>query len=497
MIEIYALLSLIAGFVVIGAWPSHPLENCDLRGARALQLRRAELRGASILGLIGGGAGLVLLALAQLQYGLAVGFGLLGVVFLTLLHPWPLVRAVLIPAGAWRMALKVTRRCGSPWLRDPEGGAALAAVLACRRLAPQRVPFPQIEVFLGRAPLRGAGVVAVALMEQRRGELKAARQLMESLDDLDPAIVPPLARKIALDWRIAGAAAREEWDVVLSIADYALDPSATSKLLILLARQFCDQTIASGDLLRAWLRAPHRRSTWPLVQSALQGARIVADAALPAANAGGLLGTSTMAAHLEVAQAAESGAASSRQLSLAAEAWDQTWSDFDVRRRVRERALALGCRHSVEEHFNVLRREASQHLVACLATSPVRGSRLRGAENRWPRPRELRAALRGGLRVLGQSPESQDILSSWRVWQKWCEVRRIYEHYAARTGGQDLMDAFLALERTLCEVLAWLWVKRDERGLAHSMACWLGAEAERLGVADAAYHHRTWSLAGP
>ena len=205
------------------AMAAAPLASSDMidpESSRARSIRRAEARlGATIFALALLAFG-VLLALERGSTGPILPLAALTAVGLVAVHPWIAVRWC-IPLGLPRLAVTLGRLGGHPWVRDPEGGAVLAGVLAQLRRSVDPEMHAWLRGRLRRGPLRGAGLVAAGLLAADAGDRDTARALLTSLDDLDPDLCPPLARRLALDWLVADAVRDGDWDRITALAKQA------------------------------------------------------------------------------------------------------------------------------------------------------------------------------------------------------------------------------------------------------------------------------------
>jgi hypothetical protein len=327
---------------------------------------------------------------------------------------------------------------------------------------------------------------------------------MCSVDDLEADILPPFARRVAFDWRVADAASRADWGEIVRIGNDAVSLSRTARLFVLLARRFRGAAIPRRTLLRAWLLCPRRRHTWRIVREAMRTPRLPQDVVdldvgARAVNGGGLLDTSAVSLHVEAARAAESGELDLPAVHRLGAAWDATLYDFDARRRLRIRALALGCDDTVEAHVVALHRRLCRDLAALLPAGPIDPpSRLGSIGRALAENRRHEQGIVG--RKLLQLAAAQDAPigpRSWHLWQTWLELRTAYERAARGATVSDMRDVFAVVERNLAPFVGWLWVTRHERGLANAVSVWLVGEAERVRLRDAAAHHRSWAVAGP
>lgn len=505
MIETLVVLGCVFGCFIVVATPVPPSEAIDPRGARASAARRAELRSAGTVLAVTAFACLSLMAVsygaAQLVVPLFAALMLVNLV----LHPWLLVRLVCIPFGLPLMAHRLSRLGGHPWVRDPEGGACLAGALAClrrRRAHPSatRVLVEQLE----RAPLRGAGIVAAALLAADAGDAPRARRLLESLDVLDPDACPPRARDVARSWLVADAARQGQWTRVLDLCSSAAHPSSTTQLFRLAAQRILGQPVAPTALLRAWLRAPRRRRTWPLARLAMRPRsstpRIVdAQATVPesfdavAVNEGVLPHHRAVSMHLE---AATHPSTSSESLARVARGWDATLWDLSFRGHLRGRIRTLGGRRSPERTALELRRAVAEDLARWW--SEASGETWRKGGDTFDAAREV--VIREQARALGAAIGALahcGAKSPLAIWHAWLDLRNSYATLVAVCNPSRLRAFYGALDHVVAGLVVNLHTTRGQRSLAHGISLWLVYEAERVHDAGAAAHHRFAAVLGP
>lgn len=512
-------LAMLMGLCVLGcmAVVAAPLPSSDMldpESSRARSIRRAEARlGATVftLALLAFG---ILHGLERGSTGLVVPMVAITVAGLVILHPWLLVR-LCIPLGLPRLAVSLSRLGGHPWVRDPEGGAVLAGALAQLR----RPIDPQMRAWLRgrlrRGPLRGAGVVAAGLLAAEGGDRDTARALLHSLDDLDPDLCPPLARRIALDWLVADAVRDGDWGRVLSLTEDHPRLSRTLRLMVALARRHRGD--AAGDAhggphaspWRAWLWAPRRRHTWALVRGAM--ARPDHDRAMPlaaveladdprlAANDGGPVPSEALALHIEALIDGDAPGAAARMARLG-EAWDRALDDFGFRGHVRRRAETLRCTTAGEKVMSQLHRDVCEDLACLLAEAGVPPEQsgesltVRRAGQHMHQT-SLDDLSRVCESVDGPRPELATVDHVVEQWLAWLKVRRRYEAVARVCASELRLEAYGIVELHLRQLMAWLWNDLGERGLANAISTWLLLEAERVhDEASAAYHRHNVAL---
>lgn len=503
MNEVLWMSSLVGAAVMVGFAPSPPLDDCDPAGARAQSLRRAEVRGTAMLAIGGLTAALMLHACTRGAWGVGVLVTLLGAATALIIQPGPLVRAVLVPLGMWRLARAASRWGGPPWLRDPEGGAALMGVLALRnRGVLDDASLEELEAGIIVAPLRGAGLVACGLIADARGESTEARRLLLSVDALDPDVCPPLARALANDWLLEDAASRDRWAEVNARSENALALSAAGRLLHAVSRRLLGHA-SRGELVRAWLSAPARWKTWAMLERAWdepllpQFPIVDYDLSLRAANGYGLAGTGAASLHLDAVRAHRRGELESEELERLGRAWDETLWDIGLRKRVRTRSLELDCVRTVEESMIELHRALCVEVASMM---PPRGEIPRGgktlgrAVELFSDAQEHRIVC--ALERLDAARSASISPCAIELWHDWLEVQDGYGLHR-RAGVHPQREVFQAIDAKASLLVHWLWHGRGERPMANAIATWLAMEAERVQDVESAAYHRQYVAAGP
>ena len=120
-----------------------------------------------------------------------------------LLFPWWIASRVAVPLGLVRTAYVIGALSDLIWSEDHRGGGAIAAakaMLASGKYDAEAAAWIEQRINKGRV-LKAGGVVACGLLAAARGDLDQARQLMESVEALDPAVCGRMASKLAAEWR--------------------------------------------------------------------------------------------------------------------------------------------------------------------------------------------------------------------------------------------------------------------------------------------------------
>jgi hypothetical protein len=499
MNETWVVLLCVALAAGIGASPLASIDTVDPQGPRAKAMRRAEQQLAAAV-LLAATAGLLSLWFyARAGYAWSPMLALLGIA-IPLVHPWLVVRLVLIPLGFAGLAYRIARHAGHPWYRDPIGGAVLSGALAAMR---KRKHDPELARWL-RSRLHhdrigGAGIVGAALLAADAGDRDTARALLSGLDEVEPDICPPLARTIALDWLVADAACRGAWhELVERVADDPF-PTRTTRFIGLCARRMLGEPIGRMTLFWGWLRAPRRLTTIGLLWSALRRSRIGAPAipdgelAMLAANDAREPVLAALALHAEVAATPATSPIGAAVIERLAAAWDLALGDFGMRGDVRVRAEALAVGASGELLVARLQRAVARDLAALVCQCGREGERLRRRTGILRRAREIHfedvvEQLSQACTALGRRRTAE--LTPLDAWVTWVRLRRAYLHAAAPLEPAERGMLYGVVEQEVRQAAAWLWNERRERGLAHGVCLFLLAEAERVRDADAAAYYR-------
>lgn len=491
--------------VVAAPLPSSEMVNPD--SSRAQSMKRSEARlAASVFAvalLIFG----VLMALDVGETWPIVPLAGATVIGMMALHPWLAVRWVCIPLGLPRWAVSLGRLGGHPWVRDPEGGKVLSGVLAQLRRPVDPDMHDFLRAQLRRGPLRGAGLTAAGLLAADEGDRDTARALLTSLDDLDPDLCPPLARRIALDWLVADAVRDGAWGRVLELADDHPAPSRTVKLMAALARHHRGEP--NGSLWQAWLRAPRRRHTLSLVRGALAEPGVswapslepleLGDEPGLAANDGGPHPAEALALHMEALVDGDGPGAEGRMERLG-EAWDRAMDDFGFRGHVRRRAEQLRCTVRGEKVMARLHREVCEDMARMLARSGVPADEAGDGQTAQRAIAQMHTMALEELELAcspvdGPYPQHATVEHVLDVWLAWLSVRRRYRALAQVASIELRKQAYAIVELHLRQLMAWLWNDLGERGLANAISTWLLLEAERVhDEASAAYHRHNVAL---
>ncbi len=424
---------------------------------------------------------------------------------LVVLFPWPTLRLVLLPLGLLRTAYYLSFLCLVRFQDDRRGGALLVAAWALLR-APQRseaASAPALQFLEKRLhrlkKMRGAAVVAMGLGAARRGDLEAARALLESTFNLDPAACPRWALELAGEWLSVDAVAQGDWAAVSAQASSHRPRSPLTRLLRACADRFVttdEPTLVPPSeltLFWRWLRAPHHRATWPLLQRARRSQPLPPPPAPAASAPSATPGTELPAALRELAGllAAPSITLTQEQVLRVCRSFDAALHSPATLRRLTERAVSLNqgnpeaalreLRAQVAATLSDRLREAALPIFALLATTPTgqRASEL-GAEAAQAVRTQLLEEIEQACDALHDRTTAKRELPLEDEWREWAALRARY-HRVCRLGGLTIRRlAWAPLHREACNWAVWLWNERHHKVLANAVFRFLLQEAEEL-----------------
>jgi hypothetical protein len=407
----------------------------------------------------------------------------------------PLIRFVLVPAGAPRLAYYAARisRPGA----DPIAYALCAAAWACRDGTAIAWVEARREL---RTPLGDAEIVTTALLAAARGDAATARALLRSVT----MIVEdhPAVRELAGEWLACDAAERGAWHELAADATGMRWPATPLCYLlegIALHRTHAPAAPPARELWARWLLAPHHRVTRALVLEAL-----TCEPAAPAApaSADAIAGAAPLphavAAHL----AFEARPATAASLELAVSAWDAALGDAQTRAWLAQRALELDAPsgavdRAISDVAGAVTDDLARHAEAAQLGPPSSCGPVGHGLTRRLRHGRLDALEAAFSRWADRRHDG----SSHPAIDEWREFVALWTAYQAvvTAGGLDLRRlAFPHAFGQGSHMAAWLWNKREEYALSHAISTWLLSEALAVGDAEAIeLGHRNCALAVP
>jgi hypothetical protein len=403
---------------------------------------------------------------------------------------WPIARGVLVPLRRWRLAYHVGSLSRIVW--PGGGGGAVAGAWALLRRGghhPDAIAF--LEARLREGTLRGADIVAAGLLAAARGESDAARQLLESLELLDPRR-DRQAHRVARDYLIAEAAEAGDWRRVQQLAAAGFPISRLSRFVAAAAARIDGSPEAPGDRrLRAlWLLAPRRRRTLALLRRAL-AVRFAAARPWPAPLSIQLADGDPVAraldAHLQLL--CRAGLIEIDDLALLGSLWDRAIDSGAIAATARRRAADLGSAGADRAAADFTAQIESE-IAAMIRGAGVCLELLPGASPTLSRAvTAVRESLLGDVELafaaLEERTEATRTLPGIDEWREILALRRLHAQ-AARLGGLPLRRlAFPPIHGPACNFAAWLWNDRDELLIAEMIFRWLLGEATIVGDGEA------------
>jgi hypothetical protein len=432
--------------------------------------------------------GVVLIALAAVVSGNFVGLvALVGA--LVLLFPWFFARAVAIPLGWWRVARWLVRSSAWVWYDDNRGGALVAAAWAGVRMRAPGAALLFVERECEAHPGGGAAVIlASGLATAARGDLDGARRLIESVVEFEGLVAPSMARRLAVEWCVAEAATRGDWDRVLRLGRGRRGTSASTWLVLVAARLCGAAPVPSDDeLRRRFRRVPGRRSLRPLLEQAIAtpavGRERPVDATGPRPRARLPAGDPhDVALRMHADLLARDHGVRVEHVEALGRAWDRVLADRYFAARAQARAKEIGAK--VDPIEGLRERVDAELLDVVVAGGIALGdddAPITGATYERLR-RRLHTRLLDELEVIADALASR--VKGRRAhpiheeWREWLALRGRYERAVAMTGLGLRRHAFAAIHGPACGLAAWLWNDRKAKVHAHQMFRWLLREAE-------------------
>jgi hypothetical protein len=360
----------------------------------------------------------------SLSAGTTILIGVVIPAWLFVLFPSWLAFRVAAPHGMRRLAAAACWMSPLVRLRDLPSIAAYFDIAADR-------PYPG----WGELPADAWTALAAAVQADRRRSLPQAARIVDALAHLPAgARFPWLARVHAVETLVLAAVGRHDW---ATAARYArIGRGRLLRLLALVAHGDGGAAVPTPPLWRAWLLAPMRRTTFPLVR-ALAWRQAVA----PDARAATAAPPTVQARHVALLEAAarNQDIHVDDVLALAA-AWQGQIDDAAVA-RLRARALELGVRDG-EARVLALRERVLDELALLLARAegepPSRAATSPFIETLANRARERQIArIRGAFAALASlDPDRHgSSLHPLEAWERWLALRAAWER-AEQTAGR-------------------------------------------------------------
>ena len=404
-----------------------------------------------------------------------------GFLLLSWFGLWPLALYGLVPAGWVRATFEATR--ASPLglgIKDRAGGAAFMAAWAHLY---QTHPNEEDETWLldkirEQRPLTGAGLAALGLLAQSRGDHEEARAFLGALSWFNAGALDPMVRQWANDFLVANAAQRGDWEEVERLTEgppTGAPRSAASRLLGGMAKRLLRRSHAPSPSALIALRASLPTRHWPpeeVFEPCL---------ALYASDAGALpehADESPTVASALLAQQRLVQAPSATTFLRAVDRWEEVLPALDrpLAQRVVELRASL-----VQAPSAVLRDQVAEQLSSIaeqhdlpfydLGEGPL-------AANVRHRVREgLLAAIEVAGKSLGHRLAAGRCLTTVNEAREWLALARLYQR-AVAMGGEDVRRvSFRTVYDPLCALSVDLHNNRREVWLSNGITRWLLEEA--------------------
>jgi hypothetical protein len=422
------------------------------------------------------------------------------------LAPWLYTRCVLIPLGLMRASAVAARLALWTFRYDAgEGASSLAAALA---LAHQRHAKERDVAWLAdrlaepsRWPMRGATIAAHAMLAMVRGDQARALCLFESVEMLHPLAAPRIARRLAARYRMAAAAAREDWESVARLAAAYRRLTRTAWFYGALAAWHRGHRSASSAIrLRFfWAVAPRRRRSWMLVANALAPVTVEALGASvpvePPAWPHAVIAPFDEALRRHAALAiTRNGPGLGEAWCACASAWQKVFDDGTSAEQAitRGKELGIGEPQQLLGVFGSLVRAdlASEALRPGVGHEDLsRGGPLGAWVIQHLGEEDLRDLdYRAG--ALEEPHRAGTLLPIVEDWAELAAIRSRLEQSADRLGDLYLRAAFGVIQARVGNHAARMFNLRNERPIANAAFRWLARCAERAGDDQALANYR-------
>jgi len=403
--------------------------------------------------------------------------------------PWPWARLFAIPLGWPRAAAALAHLAAHTWRADRDGGAALAAVLAARNsgdahdVARARARVEQLD------RLGGAGVVAAALLADHDGDVGLSARTLEAVACFDRRVVPPAARRVAVELRAQHLLARGDWSALRKLAPEG------SRFAVFAAR--CAARLdpagraAPTDewtLRLRWLLTPRRRRTRALLTRALARPAAPASAAPPTPAEPLSAPTLQRAVALQVWSTKAARVLTPDHLTELGHAWAEALDSLEQQRRtaglgvgvpVGAGPIAGGADGFADGVVVALAELAALLDLSRFSLVDQPAVLVRAIEReRTARLDALEIAV-AALALRLEQADSGDLPPSLEL-REWLGLRALYDG-VARMGADGRALAWQTAKSTICEAAVRLWNVRGEHRLAHAMNRWLLSESLAVG----------------
>ena len=389
------------------------------------------------------------------------------------------LKQLVVPLGWPRLTYWVARIFGPIGLvKEAGAGAALYGSLALAR----RPPSPRLLGWLADRTnrtevIRGTGVVTWGILAALRGDRHRARCLLLLADTLPRKIISGSVRVVARDWLVADAAQNGNWREVIRLGRRGQQSLRWSYALALMGERIVGDPDGRHDLLLwlAWLVAPRRRATLPVLRRALAVPRVPLAAEAPPAQelpdaladlAGGL---------------ADRFARKDQSLVRTTGAVEGALGSASARTRIEQRLPAIGARHDVDAVIEDFRRRLIDMIDPLIEETPT----LAGGEDRAPLLEEAVGRIRSRLfrdidaqcKDCNERQKQQLSLATLTEWETWAVMREAADRLLALAPSSE--DAlFHTMYVPMCNYAVFQHNICKRIVLANQIFTWLRQHAE-------------------
>ncbi len=432
---------------------------------------------------------------------------------LVVLFPWFTIRRVLMPLGMVRTAYYLAPLCLLRFQEDLRGGALLMAAWTLLQRpagAPGELSAQKfLDQRLARVkPLRGASVVAIALLAARRGELESTRALLHGIGSLDAEICPALASRLAKQWLCVDAVARGDWRQVRLLTQRRQPYLPLTRFLGDCAARFFphpeDPAQAKNPAPESfwrrpppgpialwwhWLRAPHHGLTWPLLQRAL----LTRPAAPPETAVKALPPVHHEPPDLRAALAelvtvlkTPTAALNETLLVQVCRSWETALTSPQTHLQLAKRTLSLG-QGDPDAALRDLRAQVASAIGARLRESGLPIAKFLDPD---APPLAATAAQAVRTQLIEEVEQSCGALHDRTIdkralpvpdeWREWAALLARYQRVCDLGGLPVRRLAWGPFYHEACNWAVWLWNERKEKVLADAVFRFLLNEAEEL-----------------
>jgi len=420
----------------------------------------------------------IFLAFPMVTIPIVVPYGPIFLAPLCVLAAFPALtlRFLLVPLGLPRVAYWFSR-ISPPIATSTEKKAAAVLFGSLAGLRARAKDEKAAAWLQARADeihsLRATGLAANGFLALLRGQPQAARLLFEAADSIPGRLIPRLVRRPVQTWLVADAARSGDWRAVEAIAQRGWQ--RWPRAMGLIARRLLADTNAPSDaaLWLAWLAAPHRRATLPILRRALDVPR---DVPAPVEDAAPERAAESPVESAIAAHAAFVRAPSSATVVRAAQAWDAARASSSECPVVARRALALETPSdpALARIFEVAESELAPY--SDLAPDDLGSTTLEAAA---ARSRGLGLDdIETTVKALRERTQRAKALGPADEWMEWMALRGMCER--ARGDGTNVerqRTVFSVVYPTACNHAAWLFNQQGQKLLANVIFRWLADEA--------------------